>query len=124
MRKIGHHPGAAETVEGWSFRRCRCGFVLGLSDRHRTWWIRASSPPVEVTSLTRLFEALATECRYHRPRAPVTAANPALAGSRAQMTAAPLKSGVAPAGCAGKSIASKTTVVVKPRNRAISTSNG
>jgi len=70
-----------------------------------------------------LYEALATECRYHRPRAAVTAANPALAGSRAPASAALLKAAAASDAAAVKPLGSKPAVMVKPRSRARSGSS-
>src|SRR5262245_48642480 len=113
MRKIGHHPSAAEIVEGWRFRRYRCGFVLGFSEQQRSWWIRANAPAVELTSLRRLCDALATEGRYYRARAQVTPTNAASAESRTPVTAALLKSGAASTAVAAKSLASKPAVLVK-----------
>jgi len=123
MRKIGHHPGPAGTVEGWWFRRCRCGFVLALSTSGRVWWVRAHSPVLEIRAPELLFAALATECRYYRARAPVTPGNPALAESRAPTSAALLKAAAASEARATKPLASKPAVMVKPRSGVVSTRN-
>ena len=109
MRKIGHHPGTAETVEGWSFRRCRCGLVLGLSQSGHVWWVRANASVVELSSREILFAALATECRYHRPRAHAPATPTVEVGKKA------LQAGTRPGVTAGQSSASSIALQTRPR---------
>ena len=66
-RQIGHHPLHSVLVEGWLIRRCICGMTLMLSPHSGTlWWLLARSAPRQITSLTDLYAALATECRYYR----------------------------------------------------------
>jgi hypothetical protein len=119
MKKIGHHPGLSETIDGWSFRRCRCGLVLALSASKRTWWVRANSPAVEIVSLDALLAALTTDCRYYRGRAPAPAVMrdeprpvcaKGLAPARRAASASPIV-------CAAT--ASKPVVIVKPRRRVV-----
>jgi len=76
-RHVGHLPLRADTIQGWTFRRCSCGFVLAMSPENRVWWLRATSSAREITSFAGLIVALASNCRYHKPVAEVVAAAPA-----------------------------------------------
>lgn len=124
MRKIGHHPGGAETVEGWSFRRCPCGFVLALSQTGRVWWVRAKSSVLEITSLGGLLAALSTSCRVHE-----IAARPKLPRKdgveKPARSAEPQPRFMKPQPRVPRvAIESKPTIVMKPRARVISKPNG
>jgi len=77
VRHVGHLPLRADTIQGWTFRRCSCGFVLAMSPENRVWWLRATSSAREITSFAGLIAALASNCRYHKPVAEVVAAAPA-----------------------------------------------
>src|SRR5690242_11699465 len=37
---IGHLPVYVVEIEGWTFRRCRCGFSLALTSSGAIWWLR------------------------------------------------------------------------------------
>ena len=77
IRHVGHMPLRADTIQGWTFRRCPCGFVLAMSPDNRVWWLRATSSAREITSFVGLLAALASNCRYHQPVAGVVAATAA-----------------------------------------------
>jgi hypothetical protein len=75
QRQVGHLIIQRDQIRKWVFARCRCGFLLTKDSVERVWWIRAVSPPVEITNLRQLCYALSTHCRFH-PRRQVTTPTP------------------------------------------------
>jgi hypothetical protein len=65
IKQIGHLLLQNDSINGWVFRRCRCGFTLALTPDGRMWWLRAVMPAIEIDSLPALFKALAMFCRFH-----------------------------------------------------------
>ena len=47
---IGHLPVYVAAIEGWTFRRCRCGFSLALTPGGAIWWLRTTKDSVELKS--------------------------------------------------------------------------
>jgi hypothetical protein len=60
-----HKPDNKATVEGWEFRRCRCGFVLALSPRRKLYWVRAKGSIKEIGSREELQAAVDSRCRIY-----------------------------------------------------------
>jgi len=123
MRKIGHHPAGLENVEGWRFRRCRCGFVLALSESERVWWVRANSSVLEINSPDMLFAALSTECRYYRSPARSTPPPIVDVEKKTSIGAARPRFADVQSSTSRIAIETRPTVVVKPRSRAATTSD-
>jgi hypothetical protein len=123
MREIGHHPGTAESVEGWRFRRCRCGFVLALSETGRVWWVRANSSVVEISSPDVLFAALSTDCRYYRGPARLTGTRVVEVEEKASIATARPRLKAPQSGAPRVAIETKPRVVVKPRRSGARTSD-
>jgi hypothetical protein len=59
---IGHLPVYVHEIEGWTFRRCRCGFSLALTPSGAIWWLRTTKEAMEINSLKSLLRALRTDC--------------------------------------------------------------
>ena len=72
---IGHLPVFSQEIEGWTFRRCRCGFNLALTPSGKVWWLRTANVAVEVTDMRHLLRALACQCWVH-PRPGLSASEP------------------------------------------------
>src|SRR5215471_17164395 len=67
---IGHLPVYVTAIEGWTFRRCRCGFSLVLTPGGAIWWLRTTKDSVELKSFKLLLRALNSNCWAHpRPEA-------------------------------------------------------
>src|SRR5215831_20808404 len=67
---IGHLPVYVVAIEGWTFRRCRCGFSLALTPGGAIWWLRTTKDSVEIKSFKLLLRALNSNCWAHpRPEA-------------------------------------------------------
>jgi len=67
---IGHLPVYVLAIEGWTFRRCRCGFSLALTPSGAIWWLRTTKNAMEITSFKLLLRALNSNCWAHpRPEA-------------------------------------------------------
>src|SRR5215471_16828979 len=67
---IGHLPVYVVAIEGWTFRRCRCGFSLALTPGGAIWWLRTTKDSVEIESFKLLLRALNSNCWAHpRPEA-------------------------------------------------------
>jgi hypothetical protein len=62
---IGHLPVYVQAIEGWSFRRCRCGFSLALTPGGAIWWLRITKDSVEIKSFKLLLRALNSNCWAH-----------------------------------------------------------
>jgi len=60
-----HKPDNKGAVEGWEFRRCRCGFLLALSPRHKLYWVRAKCFIREIGSREELQAAVNSRCRIY-----------------------------------------------------------
>ncbi|MGH9342589.1 MAG: hypothetical protein ACRD19_02325 [Terriglobia bacterium] len=60
-----HNPSNIGKIDGWEFRRCRCGFMLALPPARNTiYWLRARNPIRRLASKAELAAALETHCRY------------------------------------------------------------
>ena len=67
---IGHLPVYVVAIEGWTFRRCRCGFSLALTPGGAIWWLRTTKDSMEIKSFKLLLRALNSNCWAHpRPEA-------------------------------------------------------
>jgi hypothetical protein len=62
---IGHLPVYVVEIEGWRFRRCRCGFSLALTPRGALWWLRTTKEAMEIKSFKALLRALSSNCWAH-----------------------------------------------------------
>ena len=66
---IGHLPVYVVAVEGWTFRRCRCGFTLALTPGGAIWWLRTTKDSMAINSFKLLLRALNSNCWAHpRPK--------------------------------------------------------
>jgi hypothetical protein len=66
---IGHLPVYVHEIEGWTFRRCRCGFSLALTPSGAIWWLRTTKEAMEINSFKALLRALNSNCWAHpRPK--------------------------------------------------------
>ena len=66
---IGHLPVYVHEIEGWTFRRCRCGFSLALTPSGAIWWLRTTKEAVAINSFKSLLRALNSNCWAHpRPK--------------------------------------------------------
>jgi hypothetical protein len=66
---IGHLPVYVLEIEGWTFRRCRCGFSLALTPSGVIWWLRTTKEAMEINSFKSLLRALSSNCWAHpRPK--------------------------------------------------------
>ncbi len=68
---IGHLPVYVLEIEGWSFRRCRCGFSLALTPSGAIWWLRTTRDAMEIKSFKSLLRALNSNCWAHPRPEPV-----------------------------------------------------
>jgi hypothetical protein len=62
---IGHLPVYVLAIEGWTFRRCRCGFSLALTSSGAIWWLRTTKDAMEIKSFKLLLRALNSNCWAH-----------------------------------------------------------
>src|SRR6516165_10355848 len=62
---IGHLPVYVVEIEGWTFRRCRCGFSLALTPSGAIWWLRTTKEAMEIKSFKSLLRALNSNCWAH-----------------------------------------------------------
>jgi hypothetical protein len=69
---IGHLPVYVHEIEGWTFRRCRCGFSLALTPSGAIWWLRTTKEAMAINSLKSLLRALRTDCWAHPRPKPLT----------------------------------------------------
>jgi hypothetical protein len=78
---IGHLSLYVQEIEGWIFRRCRCGFTLALTPKGAILWLKITKPATEINNFRSLLRALSSDCWAHpRPEPPkdaVMAAGPA-----------------------------------------------
>src|SRR5262249_22914937 len=66
---IGHLPIYVQEIEGWIFRRCRCGFTLALTPNRTILWLKITNPAIEINNFKSLLRALNSDCWVHpRPR--------------------------------------------------------
>jgi hypothetical protein len=66
---IGHLPVYVHEIEGWTFRRCRCGFSLALTPSGAIWWLRTTKEAMAINSFKALLRALNSNCWAHpRPK--------------------------------------------------------
>jgi hypothetical protein len=70
-RHIGHLPVYVVEIEGWTFRRCRCGFSLALTPSGAIWWLRTTKDAMEIKSFKSLLRALNSNCWAHPRPEPV-----------------------------------------------------
>jgi len=64
-RHIGHLPVYMIEIEGWIFRRCRCGFSLALTPSGAIWWLRTTKDAMEIKNFKTLLRALNSNCWAH-----------------------------------------------------------
>jgi hypothetical protein len=77
---IGHLPVYMVEIEGWTFRRCRCGFSLALTPSGTIWWLRTTKEAMAINSFKALLRALNSNCWAHpRPELLKNAVIPPLA---------------------------------------------
>jgi hypothetical protein len=69
-RHIGHLPVYVVEIEGWTFRRCRCGFSLALAKR-RDLVAENTKDAMEIKSFKSLLRALNSNCWAHPRPEPV-----------------------------------------------------
>ena len=69
---IGHLPVYVVEIEGWTFRRCRCGFSLALTPSGAIWWLRTTKEAMEINSFKSLLRALRSDCWAHPRPKPLT----------------------------------------------------
>jgi hypothetical protein len=62
---IGHLPVYVVEIEGWTFRRCRCGFSLALTPSGAIWWLRTTKEAMAIKSFKALLRALNSNCWAH-----------------------------------------------------------
>src|SRR5215472_13688238 len=62
---IGHLPVYVVAIEGWTFRRCRCGFSLALTPGGAIWWLRTTKEAMEIKNFKALLRALNSNCWAH-----------------------------------------------------------
>jgi hypothetical protein len=74
---IGHLPVYVQEIEGWTFRRCRCGFTLALTPSGAILWLKTTKPATEINNFKSLLRALYSNCWVHpRPQPLKVAATP------------------------------------------------
>src|SRR5215467_10416439 len=94
---IGHLPVYVVAIEGWTFRRCRCGFSLALTPGGAIWWLRTTKEAMEIKSFKLLLRALNSNCWAH-PRSELlkhAVISPPAVGEIAADTSAPAAVGSA-----------------------------
>jgi hypothetical protein len=69
---IGHLPVYVLEIEGWTFRRCRCGFSLALTPSGAIWWLRTTKEAMQISSFKSLLRALRSDCWAHPRPKPLT----------------------------------------------------
>jgi hypothetical protein len=69
---IGHLPVYVHEIEGWTFRRCWCGFSLALTPSGAIWWLRTTKEAMAINSFKSLLRALRTDCWAHPRPKPLT----------------------------------------------------
>ena len=62
---IGHLPVYVQEIEGWIFRRCRCGFTLALTPNGAILWLKMTKPAIEINNFKSLPRALNSDCWAH-----------------------------------------------------------
>lgn len=62
---IGHLPVYVQEIEGWIFRRCRCGFTLVLTPNGAILWLKITKPAIEINNFRSLLRALNSDCWAH-----------------------------------------------------------
>jgi len=70
-RHTGHLAVYVQEIEGWIFRRCRCGFSLALTPNRTIWWLKITKETVEIDSFKSLLRALNSNCWAHPRPAPL-----------------------------------------------------
>src|SRR5216684_1150444 len=68
---IGHLPVYVVEIEGWTFRRCRCGLSLALTPSGAIRWLRTTKDAREIKSFKSLLRALNSNCWAHPRPEPV-----------------------------------------------------
>jgi hypothetical protein len=68
---IGHLPVYVDELEGWTLRRCRCGFSLALTPSGAIWWLRTTKAVKQLDSFKALLRALNSNCWAHPRPGPV-----------------------------------------------------
>jgi hypothetical protein len=62
---IGHLPVYVQEIEGWIFRRCRCGFSLAVTPSGAILWLKITKPATEINNFKSLLRALNSNCWLH-----------------------------------------------------------
>jgi hypothetical protein len=62
----GHNPDRTDIINGWTFKRCRCGFSLVMTPTGEVWWLRVAEAPNLITDWYELFYALSRNCWRRR----------------------------------------------------------
>ncbi|MBV8892806.1 MAG: hypothetical protein JO138_08485 [Acidobacteriaceae bacterium] len=63
--QFGHLPIHVQEIEGWTFRRCRCGFTLALTPSGTIFWLKITKPAVDIKNFKLLLRALNSNCLVH-----------------------------------------------------------
>lgn len=71
---FGHLPVHVQEIEGWIFRRCRCGFTLALTPSGTILWLKITKPAVEIKNFKLLLRALNSNCVVHPRPGPLKVA--------------------------------------------------
>jgi hypothetical protein len=97
---VGHLPMTGDVIEGWTFRRCRCGFTLGMTPAGDVWWLKAVEPALRIGALAGLLAALNTRCRFHQRQNPPAAPKPPAIAAPKRPPIARCRHGIAARSCA------------------------
>src|SRR5215469_13404423 len=62
---FGHLPVYVQEIEGWTFRRCRCGFTLALTGTGAILWLKMTKPATEISDFKSLLRSLNSNCWVH-----------------------------------------------------------
>jgi hypothetical protein len=62
---FGHLPVYVQEIEGWTFRRCRCGFTLAITPSGTILWLKITKPAIEIKNFKLLLRALNSNCLVH-----------------------------------------------------------
>jgi hypothetical protein len=117
---IGHLPVYVHEIEGWTFRRCRCGFSLALTPSGAIWWLRTTKEAMAINSFKSLLRALRTDCWAHPRPKPLTnavIAAPAIAEIAAETPNPPPASDPAISTAAGQASSEKQSAPKAESNK-------
>ena len=94
---IGYLPVYVAAIEGWTFRRYRCGFSLALTPSGAIWWLRTTKDSMAINSFKLLLRALNSNCWAHprpEPRKNAVILPPAVAEIATETPTAPVSASV------------------------------